>query len=346
MDQQINAGIATAGGVKKRLFDAALAAKTEGLKHGKLTHALYDRLIFNKIKKGLGMDQLRFVVSGSAPLSDNVMIFFRCLLGVPVMEGYGQTEGTAAGTVTHPDDIHTAGHVGGPMGCVEVVLEDVPEMGYLNADRDHRGQPCVGRGEICLRGPSVFQGYYKDEKNTKEAIDEEGWLHSGDIGLWRPGGTLQIIDRKKNIFKLAQGEYVAPEKIENILTRSPLISQCFVYGDSLQSFLVAIVVPDEEPAHLWASTNEPSLANAPLDQLCASSSFKDAIMKEIVALSKENALQGFETVRAIHVTPILFSVDNDMLTPTFKLKRDKAREAYEKEIAELYASGPSQLSKL
>jgi long-chain acyl-CoA synthetase len=332
--------------MKKKIFDAGLAAKREGLKRGHLKHALYDRLIFNKIKKGLGLDQVRLMVSGSAPLSDTVMTFYRCMLGVFVVEGYGQTEGAGCTTVGTPDDMITVGHVGGPAGACEVVLFDVPEMGYLHTDTNNRGQACVGRGEICFRGPNVFKGYYKDEEKTRETIDDEGWLHSGDIGLWRLDGSLQIIDRKKNIFKLSQGEYVAPEKIENIVSPSPLIAQCFVYGDSFQSALVAIIVPDEDPVRNWAASFDESLANAPFETICKSEKLKKAIMSDIRRLSKENKLNGFETVKAIHLDSFPFSVDNELLTPTFKLKRQKARDRYETEIAKLYAGLPPPMSKL
>jgi long-chain acyl-CoA synthetase len=199
-------GISAAGGFKKKLFDTAVAAKTQNLlANGELKHGLYDRLIFNKIKKGLGFDHVRVMVSGSAPLSKTVMNFYRVLLGNPVLEGYGQTEGAACSTLSHPEDMKTAGHVGSPNPACEIVLADVPEMGYLQTDTNHKGQPCQGRGEIWVRGPLVFQGYYKDPEKTRETVDDEGWLHSGDIGLWTAEGTLQIIDRKKNIFKLAQG---------------------------------------------------------------------------------------------------------------------------------------------
>jgi len=335
--------------MKKKLFDACLETKSQNLKRrGQLKHGLYDRLVFNKIKNGLGMDQLRIMISGSAPIGGTVMTFFRCMLGIPVVEGYGQTEGTAGATLGHPDDMTTVGHVGGPIGCCEIVLVDVPEMGYHSADRSHRGQPCAGRGEICIRGPNVFKGYYKDAEKTKETVDEEGWLHSGDIGLWRPDGTLQIIDRKKNIFKLSQGEYVAPEKIENILSRSPLIAQCFVYGDSFQSCLVAIVIPDEEPVSQWAAngSNGVSGSSNSFEDICKNPALKDAIMDDIQRLSKENGLHGFETVRAVYVDCALFSVENDLLTPTFKMKRQKIRDRYEKEIEELYAAIPPPKSKL
>ena len=344
---RIYAGITAAGGFKAKLFHAAVQAKTRGLQEGFLTHALYDRLLFNKIKTALGLDQIRMMVSGSAPLASNVMTFFRILLGASIVEGYGQTEGAAAATIGHADDFATAGHVGGPVGSVEVVLMDVPEMGYLHTDTEHQGQPCQGRGEICIRGPSVFKGYYKDEAKTKEAIDDEGWLHSGDIGLWRPDGNLQIVDRKKNIFKLAQGEYVAPEKIENILGRSGLIGQCFVYGDSFQASLVAIIVPDEEPVRHWASQQEDtSLSGASFAQLCASPVLKEAIMNDIRLHSKESKLAGFETVKAIYLESKPFSAEDDLLTPTFKLKRNKVKDKYEEVIRKLYTEVPAPRSKL
>jgi len=213
-------------------------------------HATYDRLIFERIKEQLGMDHLRLVISGSAPLSDTVMTFWRCVLGGCVVEGYGQTENSAVATLGDVEDITSIGHVGGPQPTAEICLEDVPEMGYLHTDSVHEGAKCCGRGEILVRGPCVFKGYYKDEKKTRETIDEEGWLHSGDIGLWTVNGQLKIIDRKKNLFKLAQGEYIAAEKIENIISQSRFIAQAFVYGDSYKSYLVAIIVPDEAVATL------------------------------------------------------------------------------------------------
>jgi long-chain acyl-CoA synthetase len=169
-------------------------------------------------------------------------------------------------------------------------------------------------------------------------------LHSGDIGLWRPNGALQIIDRKKNIFKLSQGEYVAPEKIENILLHSPLIAQVFVYGDSLQSSLVAIVIPEEEVVVSWAEKNESKKAS--FADLCQSSLLNDVIMLDIRRLSADNGLYGFETVKAIRLDSTLLSLENGLLTPTFKLKRKEIREKYEGTIAALYSKIAAPRSKL
>lgn len=341
---KIVVGMAAKGGITEKMFKAALAAKTVGLQEGKLTHGLWDRILFSKIKKALGLDCVRLMISGSAPLSPTVMTFFRCLLGVPVVEGYGQTEGSAAATVGHPDDMTGVGHVGGPVKSVEIVLVDVPEMGYLSTDTSHNGEPCQGRGEICVRGPPVFKGYYKDADKTKEAIDDEAWLHSGDVGLWTMEGQMKIIDRKKNIFKLAQGEYVSAEKIENVINQSIFVGQSFVYGDSLQSYLVAIVVPDEEPVRAWAATSNFANATAPFSELCKSDQLKDKILSEVRRTSEQNGLHGFETVRAVFLEPNIFNVANDLVTPTFKLKRLQLKNYYLKQIEDMYANSP--ISKL
>ncbi|EGW04828.1 Long-chain-fatty-acid--CoA ligase 5 [Cricetulus griseus] len=118
----------------------------------------------------------------------------------------------------------TAGHVGTPVACNFVKLEDVADINYFSVNN---------KGEIFIKGNNVFQGYLKDPEKTQEALDKDGWLHTGDIGGWLPNGTLKIIDWKKNIFKLAQGEYIAPEKIENVYNRSRPVLQVFIHGESL-----------------------------------------------------------------------------------------------------------------
>ncbi|XP_053967756.1 long-chain-fatty-acid--CoA ligase 1-like [Anastrepha ludens] len=110
-------------------------------------------------------------------------------------------------------------------------------------------------GEVCVRGSNVFHGYYKDPEKTAEAVDSEGWHHTGDVGMWLPNGTLRIINRRKHIFKLSQGEYIVPEKIENIYTLSQYVNQVYVYGESLESCIIAVVVPDVDVLKQWANDN-------------------------------------------------------------------------------------------
>ena len=130
-------------------------------------------------------------------------------------------------------------------------------MHYTTEDKDDHGVP-TPRGEVCYKGYSCFKGYYRQPELTKDTIDAQGWVHTGDIGTFLPNGCLRIIDRKKNIFKLSQGEYVIPDKVEQIISQSPYISQIFVYGDSLQSTIVAIIVPDKPFLEKWALGNQVS----------------------------------------------------------------------------------------
>ncbi|KAH9101957.1 hypothetical protein LEN26_015612 [Aphanomyces euteiches] len=327
----------SAGGIKSMLFNWALETKLANLKRGYLGHPFFDKLIFSKIQQKLGLDRCKLIAIGSAPLSPDVMSFFRIALDTSLVEGYGQSEAAGVSTVSDPRD-YDSGNVGAPMNCVEMKLISVPDMGYEVTDTTHgegEGQfPVEGRGEICFRGPTVFSGYYKAPKLTSDAIDADGWLHSGDIGVWLLDGRLKIVDRKKNIFKLSQGEYVAPEKIEIVVAGSELVSQVFVYGDSMHSVLVAIVIPEEQTFVALAKTLG---IDGSFAALCQNEQMIDAVHKNIVSVSKAAGLHSFETVKAIKLHTELFSVENDLLTPTFKLKRNEAKKVFLKDIDALYA---------
>ncbi|RHZ01334.1 hypothetical protein DYB35_007297 [Aphanomyces astaci] len=338
-DKVVN-GAQAAGGLKTWLFNLALDTKLTNLKkYGRTRHAVFDKLIFSKIQTKVGLDRCELIVTGSAPLADDVMNFFRILFDFPVHEGYGQSETVTAGTMTHSLDV-TCGTIGVPITPMEIKLVSIPDMGYdlaytTHGEDDATRMAVNGRGEICFRGPPVFSGYYKDPARTAEAFDADGWLHSGDIGVWTLDGRLKIVDRKKNIFKLSQGEYVAPEKIENILITSPYVAQPFVYGDSLHSVVVAIVVPDEaELAKLAASLG---MASTSFESLCANPEVVAEVLKSLAALSKKGKLYGFETIKALKLVPEPFSVENDLMTPTFKLKRNEAKKKFLHDIDALYA---------
>lgn len=313
--------------IAKFLFKLAYNQKKVGLAEGAVTHWLWDKLVFGKVRERLGFGRCSLMFSGSAPISPDVMDFLRIVFCCEALEGYGQTESSAGVAVSQWGDT-SGGHIGGPVPVVELKLHDLPEMDYTTKDKPHP------RGEICYRGSSAFTEYYKQPEKTKETIDKDGWVHTGDVGCIDDKGRLKIIDRAKNIFKLAQGEYVAPEKIEGVYIKHELLAQMFVYGDSLQPALVAIAVPDKEPFEKWAKANS---FQGGLAELVKNPTVTKKVLEEITAYARSSDLKGFEIVRAIKLDSEMFSVDNDLLTPTFKLKRHEAKKKYKDDIAKLYA---------
>ncbi|XP_078799589.1 long-chain-fatty-acid--CoA ligase 1-like isoform X2 [Oryzias latipes] len=310
--------------MKRWMLDFAFRRKESELKNGVVrTDSMWDKLIFKKVQASLG-GHVRLMITGAAPVSPTILTFLRAALGCQFYEGYGQTECTAGCSMSMPGD-WSAGHVGPPLPCNAIKLVDVAEMNYLAAN---------GEGEVCVKGPNVFLGYLKDPDRTAEAIDKDGWLHTGDIGKWLPNGTLKIVDRKKHIFKLAQGEYIAPEKIETVYNRSDPVAQIFVHGESLQACLVGIVVPDPDFLPIWAQKK--GFEGTYLD-LCQNKDVKAAILEDILTLGKEAGLKSFEQVRDIALHTEMFSVQNGLLTPTLKAKRTELRNRFREEINELYA---------
>ncbi|XP_037660332.1 long-chain-fatty-acid--CoA ligase 5 isoform X2 [Choloepus didactylus] len=311
--------------LKKFLLNLAVTCKFSEVKKGIIRRdSLWDKLIFAKIQASLG-GKVRIMVTGAAPISSTVLTFLRAAMGCLVLEAYGQTECTAGCTLSLPWD-WVSGHVGAPLACNHVKLEDVADMNYFSVNNE---------GEICVRGTNVFKGYLKDPEKTAEALDKDGWLHTGDIGRWLPNGTLKIIDRKKNIFKLAQGEYIAPEKIENIYLRSRPVLQIFVHGDSLRSSLVGVVVPDPD---VFSSFTDKLGIKGSLEELCQNQVVKGAILEDLQKIGKESGLKSFEQVKNIFLHPEPFSIENGLLTPTLKAKRGELSKYFRMQIDSLYQS--------
>uniref|UniRef100_A0A671Y2Y7 Long-chain-fatty-acid--CoA ligase n=1 Tax=Sparus aurata TaxID=8175 RepID=A0A671Y2Y7_SPAAU len=285
---------------KKWLLNFAVERKFAEVREGIIrSNSLWDKLIFHKVQESLG--------------------------GRVFLRAYGQTECTAGCTFTTPGDA-TSGHVGVPLPCNIVKLVDVEEMNYFASN---------GEGEVCIKGRNVFKGYLKDPEKTAEALDEDGWLHTGDVGKWLPSGVLKIVDRKKNIFKLAQGEYIAPEKIENVYVRSGPVAQIFVHGDSLQSCLVAIVVPDPEVLPGFAKDLN---CQGSIEELCKNTEVKKAILSDMIKLGKEAGLKSFEQVKDVYLHPEQFTIENGLLTPTLKAKRAELKTLFQPQIDKLYAN--------
>ncbi|KAL0906006.1 hypothetical protein M5K25_024465 [Dendrobium thyrsiflorum] len=321
--------IRSGGFLKNKLFNFAynykLSNMQRGYKHEEAA-GLFDRIVFSKVKQGLG-GKVRIVLSGAAPLATHVESFLRVVTCAHVLQGFGLTE-TCAGTfVSLPNEFSMLGTVGPPVPNVDVRLESVPEMGY-NALSD------VPRGEICVRGKTLFSGYYKRDDLTNEVLID-GWFHTGDVGEWQKDGSMKIIDRKKNIFKLSQGEYVAVENLENIYGLVPGIDSIWIYGNSFEASLVAILNPNIAALERWAQENGIS---GDFSALCKNPKANEFILGELSKTAKAKKLKGFEFIKAIHLEPLPFDMDRDLLTPTYKKKRPQLLKYYQSVIDDLYKS--------
>merc|ERR1719487_189572 len=244
------------------------------------------KLLAKKVGALLHGGEVRLMISGAAPLPVHVQELLLATMGCPIIQGYGMTENCANATLAYLDD-YRSGHVGPPMPTVDIKLLDVPEMNYTSA-----GNNC---GEVCTKGGCNFAGYHKNKEETDKVLDADGWLHTGDIGRWNPDGTLSIIDRKKNIFKLSQGEYIAAEKIEMYVSKSKYVSQPWIYGNSFLPMLVAVVVPDFVELEVAAKAGgwfvEDKVA------MCAKKEAKKFILDEMIKEGKAAKLKTFELKR-------------------------------------------------
>mmetsp|Transcript_33854 Transcript_33854/g.80255 ORF Transcript_33854/g.80255 Transcript_33854/m.80255 type:complete len:794 (-) Transcript_33854:484-2865(-) len=354
---KVMSGVEGKGAVIKALFSAAMGLTERSMQSGGGRSWLWDKIFFTKIQGVLG-GKLKLLLSGAAPLGNDLHRFMRVCFDVPVVQGYGLTENAGAAVAMSPW-LDTVGSVGAPVPCTEVKLVDVAEMEYTSHDRypesaaDFEKQVTfkgrfdpelagrlVPRGEICLRGTNIMSGYYKLEAETAEVLDAKKWLHTGDIGQWNADGTLSIIDRKKNIFKLAQGEYVSPEACEIAIGASKYAGQVWVYGNSFENYVVAIVVPDQDVMKKWAKDN--GKAGVSMQELVKDPEVKKMIMADLIATGKAAKLRGFELPKEIDFETTVndlgqgFTVDQDTLTPTMKLRRPQLQRMYQKQIDVMY----------
>ncbi|KAK4401586.1 Long chain acyl-CoA synthetase 2 [Sesamum angolense] len=320
--------ISASGALRKSLFQIAYNYKLRNLEKGlrqEEASPFFDKLVFDKIRQGFG-GRVRLMLSGAAPLPKHIEEFLRVTCCCVLSQGYGLTESCSGCFTSIANVFPMMGTVGVPMTTIEARLESVPEMGY-------DALSSVPRGEICLRGSTLFSGYHKRPDLTAEVV-VDGWFHTGDVGEWQPNGALKLIDRKKNIFKLSQGEYVAVESIESVYSRCPLITSIWVYGNSFESFLVAVVVPEKKALEEWAANNQ---EKGDFQSLCSNIKARKYILDELNGTAKTHNLRGFEMLRGVHLEPVPFGIDRDLVTPTFKLKRPQLLTYYKECIDQLYS---------
>ncbi|KAK9474253.1 eukaryotic long-chain fatty acid CoA synthetase (LC-FACS) [Dipodascopsis tothii] len=337
-ESAIRAKTVDAAGVRAAIARRGIETKLFNLDHFETqNHAVWDRLVCRKVRLNAGMSRCTSIISGSAPLSPDTHRFLRAAFGITVVQGYGLTETHGAVVLSQEADLGVL-HCGPPGLTTEVRLRDVPALNYFVTDKPHP------RGELLIRGFTVFREYYRDPERTAEVLDADGWFSTGDVAAIDELGRVRIIDRVKNIFKLAQGEYVAPEQIENnYLSSCPLLQQLFVYGDSLQPYLIAIAEVQPLTFAPWASallgsTIDPTDAAA-IKNACAESAVKLALLRDFEKIGREKGMKGYEKVKNVAIMADTFSVENDLMTPTMKLKRPTVASRFKGVIEELYREG-------
>ncbi|KAJ7008132.1 hypothetical protein NC653_006983 [Populus alba x Populus x berolinensis] len=313
--------------LRRNIFDALYRYKLGWMNRGyrqKYASPLADLLAFRKVKAKLG-GRLRLIICGGASLSTEVEEFLRVTSCAFVIQGYGLTESCGPATMAFPDEMCMLGTVGAAAVYNDLCLEEVPEMGY-----DPLGNPPCG--EICLRGKTLFSGYYKNPELTRESM-KDGWFHTGDIGEILPNGVVKIIDRKKNLIKLSQGEYIAIEYLENVYNNTPIVEDIWIYGDSCKSMLVAVVVLHEENTKSWAYLNGHM---GSFTELCSLHQLQKLVLSELKTTAERNKLKGFEHIKGVILESCPFDIEKDLVTATLKKKRNKLVSHYRVEIDELY----------
>ncbi|KAI6193899.1 AMP-binding domain-containing protein [Aphelenchoides besseyi] len=286
-----------------------------------------NKLAFSRISKLLG-GSLRYILSGGAPLNPETQRFMNICFGCPVVQGYGLTETCGGGTLADEFDLST-GSVGPPLRCCEIRLREWKEANYSPKNE-------TPQGEVLISGDNVSLGYFKNEKKTKEdfiELDGKRYFATGDIGEFRSDGSLRIIDRKKDLIKLAHGEYISLGKVETTLLTNPNIDNICVYGDSNRDFLIALVVPNKKNVEKLANENGIS---GSWEEKCDNKKLGELLVKQLSS-SVSGKLNKTEIPKTVIVCHDPWTPANGMLTEALKLKRKEIEKNYEKQIKEAYS---------
>lgn len=308
----------------------------EGFNLDQKNASTVDRLLIrNKIRKFFGFDKTRFMNTGSAPLSHDTVSFIAEYAGIGFIQGYGMTETVAGIMGSDPfNDGYNTSSVGGCYPTVEVKLKDAPNLNYTSND-----SPMI-RGELLCKGTQIFGEYYKNEEATKECFEEDGYFKTGDVAGIDEQGRIYIIDRVKNFFKLSQGEYVTPERIENTyLANCHLITQIFVHGNSYKNYLVAVL--GVEPVRFKALLKKSGIdaKDEDIPKYFKDPKIKKALIKTVNNQVNKSGLQGFEKIHNVYLDFEPLKTEDGVLTPTLKLKRENARKQFKEVLEGLYEEG-------
>jgi long-chain acyl-CoA synthetase len=324
-------GFDALGGWKRRLAYTAYYTKLENYKkYGIITHLIYDKLVFAKIRAMFG-NKLKTVLCASAPMPKELADDFKVFLSIPIIEGLGMTELSGSAFCTNYHDLNNF-TAGGVTSGVKMIIKSVPDLGYTIDDMID-GINCPA-GEICLKGPLIFNGYYKNDLENSKAFDEDGYFHTGDVGRIFPyyGNGLKIVDRVKEIFKLSQGEYIIPAKLESVYVKSNFIQQIMIYGNSTMNNILAIICPDKQHCARELDITEEELIK---DE--ENPKLKKIILNDLDRLAIDANFNGLEKVKFILLTFEGFTIQNECMTPTMKIVRKKVEIRFKNRIEKLFS---------
>lgn len=309
--------------IKKGIFWGCWYAKRFCLNHN-LPTFLFDALAFNRINDMMGGQVAQFVV-GAAAMDPYIHEFLQVATGRPLRTGYGLTE-AGSGNLCVPFDIHFCypGTVGGPLKNVEVRLEPIT---------DYDDPEC---GEILIGGQCLCSGYLFDNESTNALFynEDHSFIRTGDVGKWDERGYLHVVDRMRSIFKLSQGEYIAADFVTQVYQEAPLVNQILVYGDSSRTCLVAIVIPKIKEVAKYAKKE--TITKEEFKEICKEKELNNLLIEQLKQCARDHNLFGYQFVKAVHIDTEEWTIDNELMTPTYKLKRKKISEKYKNEIENLY----------
>lgn len=313
------------GFVTRTVFNAAWHLKRFCLIK-ELPYGFLDALVFNKVKKMMGSTDMEQIVNGGAALPAELHENMQVILGIPIRTGYGLSEGGSGNTLNPFKLQHIKyGTNGYPLRNVELRIAQVPEF------------TDPGVGEIQMGGTCLCSGYLYDEEATNNLFtdDSHQWIHTGDIGKWDEQNSLLVVDRMRSIFKLSQGEYVAGDLLATFFEQSPFIEHIFVYGDATRPYLIGVVIPAK--AEVATFLGKGRITDEELNEACKSRQLNERIMQDISEIAKEKKLLGYQKVISICIVNDEWTIENGILSPTFKPKRKVLADRYKKQIEDLYA---------
>ncbi|EXJ54396.1 long-chain acyl-CoA synthetase [Cladophialophora yegresii CBS 114405] len=310
--------------VVRNMFWGAMSLKQMLLSSRMPGAGILDAVVFKKLKDATG-GRLRIAFNGGGPISEETIKFISYAV-TPMISGYGLTETSAMGCIQDPLawDPHALGDI---PGCIEIKLVDFPDAGYFSTNKPPQG-------EIWIRGPAVTEGYWDNEQETKEAFTDDHWFKTGDIGEFNANGHLRIIDRKKNLVKTLNGEYIALEKLESSYRTAPVVGNICVFAAQDKAKPIAIIVPVEAALQKIATAN--GIKGESLEEMVHDEKLNGVVLKEVQKAGRESGLAGIEIIDGIVMSDEEWTPQNGFISPAQKVQRKKIQQRYEKEIKKAY----------